>query len=71
MVEKVTHGKTRMKKAYRMWEEGPSAWEEYRSVVRKIKIHLELNLKKEVKDNKKCFFNYINSKKRLCGPAAK
>lgn len=67
MVEKVTHGKTGMKKAYRMQEEGLSAWEEYRSVVRKTKIHLELNLKKEVKDNKKRFFNYINSKKDYVG----
>jgi len=30
--------------------------------VRKAKIHLELNLARDVKDNKKNFFRYISSK---------
>jgi len=52
-----------------MWKEGQAIWEEYRNVVRacrdarrKAKVHLELNLARDVKDNKKGFFNYISSK---------
>ena len=44
-------------------------WEEYRNIVRawregtsKAKAHLELNLTRDVKDNKKGFFNYISNK---------
>jgi len=51
------------RKAYSMWKEGQATWEEYRTVVRacreatrKAKVHLELNLAKDVKDNKKGFF---------------
>jgi len=43
--------------------------EEYRNVVRacrdatrKAKAHLELNLARDVRNNKKGFFNYISSK---------
>jgi len=50
---------------------GQATWEEYRNVVRtcrdvtrKAKIHLELNLVRDVKDNKKGFFNYISSKRK-------
>ena len=57
------------RKVYGMWKEGQATWEEYRNVVRacrdatrKAKVHLELNLKREVKDNKKGFFKYISSK---------
>jgi len=32
--------------------------------VRKAKAHLELNLAKDMKDNKKGFFKYVNSKRR-------
>lgn len=32
--------------------------------MRRAKAHLELNLVNEVKDNKKCFFEYINSKRK-------
>jgi len=52
-----------------MWKEGQATWEEYRNVVRacrdatrKVKVHLELNLARDVKNNKKGFFNYISSK---------
>ena len=45
-----------------MWKKGLSTWEEYRNVVRacrdatrKAKAHLELNLAKGVRDNKKGF----------------
>ena len=48
-----------------------STWEEYRSVVRvcrdatrKAKAHLEMRLAKEIKDDKKVFFKYVNSKRK-------
>ncbi|GAB0208054.1 mitochondrial enolase superfamily member 1 [Grus japonensis] len=58
------------KEVYRMWKKGMATWEEYRDVVRvcrdatrKAKAHLELNLARDVKDNKKGFFKYISSKR--------
>jgi len=54
-----------------MWKEGQATWEEYRNVVRacrdatrKAKAHLELKLARDVKNNKKGFFNYISSKRK-------
>jgi len=54
-----------------MWKEGQATWEEYRKVVRacrdamrKAKAHLELNLARDVEDNKKGFFKYISSKRK-------
>jgi len=54
-----------------MWKEGQATWEEYRNVVRacrdatrKAKAHLELNLARDVRNNKKGFFNYITSKRK-------
>jgi len=54
-----------------MWKEGQATWEEYRNVVRacrevtrKAKVHLELNLARDVKGNKKGFFMYISSKQK-------
>jgi len=54
-----------------MWKEGQATWEEYKNVVKacrdttkKAKVHLVLNLAREVKDNKKGFFNYISSKRK-------
>ncbi|XP_068809548.1 uncharacterized protein [Struthio camelus] len=59
------------KEVYRMWKRGQATWEEYRDVVRvcrdatrKTKAHLELNLARDVKDNKKGFFKYITSKRK-------
>jgi len=59
------------RKVHGMWKEGQTTWEEYRNVVRacrdatrKAKAHLELNLARDVKDNKKGFFNYISSKRK-------
>jgi len=47
-------------KVHGMWKEGQSTWEEYRNVVkacrdatRKVKVHLQLNLTRDVKDKKK------------------
>jgi len=58
------------RKVYGMWKEGQTTWEEYRNIVRacreatrkKAKVHLELNLARDVKDNKKGFFKYVSSK---------
>jgi len=57
------------RKVYEMWKKGQATWEEYRNVVkacrdaiRKAKVHLELKLTRDVKNNKKGFFNYISSK---------
>ena len=59
------------KEVYRMWKKGLAIWEEYRGVVRecrdamrKAKSHLELNLARDVKDNKKGFFKSISSKRK-------
>jgi len=58
------------RKVHGMWKEGQATWEEYRNIVRecrdatrKAKAHLELKLARDVKNNKKGFFNYISSKK--------
>ncbi|GAB0204380.1 mitochondrial enolase superfamily member 1 [Grus japonensis] len=54
-----------------MWKKGLATWEEYENIVRecrdatrKAKAHLELNLARDVKDNKKGFFEYISSKRK-------
>jgi len=59
------------RKVHGKWKEGQATWEEYRNVVRacrdatrKAKAHLKLNLTRDVKDNKKGFFNYISSKRK-------
>jgi len=59
------------RKVYGMWKDGQATWEEYsnavkvcRDATRKAKVHLELNLARDVKDNKKRFFKYINSKQK-------
>jgi len=61
----------RKRMVYEMWKKGLSSWEEYRCVVRacrdatrKAKAHLEMRLAKEIKDNKKGFFKYVNSKRK-------
>jgi len=54
-----------------MWKEGQATWEKYRNIVRecreattKAKVHLEFNLARDDKDNKKSFFKYISSKRK-------
>jgi len=61
-----------IRKVYGMWKEGQATWEEYRNVVsacrdttRKAKIHLALNLARNVKNNKKGFFKCISSKGKM------
>jgi len=58
-------------KVYGTRKEAQTTCEEYRNVVsvhrdatRKAKVHLELNLERDVKDNKKGFFKYIRSKQK-------
>ena len=60
------------KKVYEMWKKGLSSWEEHRNifracrdVMRKAKAKLELNLAKEIKDNKKGFLKCVNNEIRL------
>ncbi|GAB0209810.1 mitochondrial enolase superfamily member 1 [Grus japonensis] len=65
-------GKVKQKKeAYRGWKQGQVAWEEYRETVRaardqvrKAKALIELNLARDVKDNKKSFYRYVSEKRR-------
>jgi len=59
------------RKVQGMWKEGQTTWEEQRNVVRacrdairKAKAHLELKLARDVRNNKKGFFNYISSKRK-------
>jgi len=57
------------RKVHGMWKEGQATWEEYRNVfracrdaTRKAKAYLELKLARDVRNNKKGFFNNISSK---------
>ncbi|GAB0176076.1 hypothetical protein GRJ2_000072800 [Grus japonensis] len=59
------------KEAYRGWKQGQVAWEEYRETVRaardqvrKAKALIELNLARDVKDNKKSFYKYVSDKRK-------
>ncbi|GAB0206762.1 mitochondrial enolase superfamily member 1 [Grus japonensis] len=60
------------KEAYRGWKQVQVAWEEYRETVRaardqvrKAKALIELNLARDVKDNKKSFYRYVSEKRRM------
>uniref|UniRef100_A0A8B9FZE2 E3 ubiquitin protein ligase n=1 Tax=Amazona collaria TaxID=241587 RepID=A0A8B9FZE2_9PSIT len=62
----------RKKEAYKRWKQGQAAGEGYRDVVweardqvRKAKAHLELNLARDVKDNRKGFYRYIANKRQV------
>lgn len=64
------------KEAHKRWKQQQVTHVEYRDTVgvcgegvRKAKAHLELNLVRDVKDNKKGFYRSISSK-RETGPAA-
>ncbi|GAB0189119.1 mitochondrial enolase superfamily member 1 [Grus japonensis] len=66
-------GKIKQKKeAYRGRKQGQVAWEEYRETVRtardearKAKALEELNLDRDVKENKKSFYTYVSDKRRM------
>ncbi|PKU39258.1 rna-directed dna polymerase from mobile element jockey-like [Limosa lapponica baueri] len=54
-----------------MRKKGLATWDDYgniirlfRDAMRKAKAHLELNLARDIKDNKKGFFKYISSKRK-------
>ena len=56
---------------YRKWKQGCIYWEEYRAVVhvcrdriRKANAQVELNLARDVKDNKKGFYRYIGRRRQ-------
>ena len=56
---------------YRKWKQGCVSWEEYRAVVhvcrdriRKAKVQMELNLVRDVKDNKNGSYRYIGRKRQ-------
>ncbi|KFQ53309.1 hypothetical protein N333_01103, partial [Nestor notabilis] len=58
------------KEAYRQWKQGQATWGDYRNVVReardqvrKAKAQLELNLARDVKNNRKGFYRYIANKR--------
>ncbi|KFQ45895.1 hypothetical protein N333_10923, partial [Nestor notabilis] len=68
LLRKLRGGK---KEAYRRWKGGQVAWEEYRNVVReagdwgrKAKAHLELNLARDIKNNRKGFYRYVANKRQ-------
>ena len=57
---------------YRKWKQGCVAWEEYQAVVRLCrdrirKAQMELNLARDVKDNKKGFYRYITQEETSQG----
>ena len=56
---------------YKLWKPGRVTWEEYRVAVRtcrrrirKAKAQVELNLARDVKNNKKTFHRYIGQKRQ-------
>ncbi|KFQ61370.1 hypothetical protein N334_04214, partial [Pelecanus crispus] len=56
----------------RQWKQGQVSWDEYREAarlcregVRKAKVQLELNLARDVKNNKKGFYRYVNQKRKV------
>ncbi|PKU48587.1 rna-directed dna polymerase from mobile element jockey-like [Limosa lapponica baueri] len=60
------------RRVYNLWKRGQASHEDYKEVVklcrekiRRAKEQLELNLATAVKDNKKCFYELINNKRRI------
>ncbi|KAK4815667.1 hypothetical protein QYF61_005413 [Mycteria americana] len=59
------------KRVYNLWKKGQATQEDYKDImrlcrekIRRAKAQLERNLATAVKDNKKCFWKYVNSKRR-------
>ncbi|KAK4830698.1 LOW QUALITY PROTEIN: hypothetical protein QYF61_012867 [Mycteria americana] len=59
------------RRVYNLWKKGEATQEDYKDVVRlcrekirRAKAQLDLNLATAIKDNKKCFYNYISNKRR-------
>ncbi|KFO76748.1 hypothetical protein N303_02927, partial [Cuculus canorus] len=64
--------KLKKKELHRQCKQGQGTWDMYRDAarlcrdeVRKAKVHLEMNLAREVKINKKGFYSYINEKRKI------
>jgi len=64
-------GLRKKRRVYHLWKRRQATQEEYRGLfrscreeIRKAKVHLELRLATVVRDNKTCFYKYINNKKR-------
>jgi len=64
-------GLRKKRRVYHLWRKGQATQEYYRDLVtlyreeiRKAKAQLELRLAIVVRDDKKCFYKYINNKKR-------
>lgn len=60
------------KRIYNLWKEGQVTWEDYkdftkscRKKIKRDKAQLELALATTVKDNKKCLYKYVESKRRV------
>ncbi|CAM2095472.1 unnamed protein product [Caretta caretta] len=71
----LTQGRKRIlnikKEAYKKWKVGHMTREEYKNIaracrndIRRAKSHLELQLARDVKSNKKGFFRYVGNKKK-------
>lgn len=65
-------GASRKKEIYGIWKKAQTTWKDYRNIVRvcrditmKIKAHPELSLVRAIKDNKKDFYKYISSKRKI------
>ena len=59
------------RKVYSLWKKGLATHSDYkeavrlcRAEIRRSKAQLEITLASAIKDNKKCFYKYINSKRR-------
>jgi len=57
---------------HRQRKQGQVCWEEYRDSarwcrdeVRRVKAQLELNLARDVKNNRKGFYRYVNQKRKV------
>jgi len=57
---------------HRQWKQGRVSWQEYRDTarwcgdgVRKANQHLELNLARDAKNNKKGFYRYVSQKRKI------
>jgi len=64
-------GLSKKRRVYHLWKKGQATQEEYRGLIRlcreeirKAKAQLELRPATVVSDSKKCFYKYINNKKR-------
>jgi len=58
-------------RVYHLWKQGQATQEEYKGLkslcreeIRKAQVYLELRLATVVRDDKKCFYKYIDNKRR-------